>query len=319
MKKETSLVKHESADIAAPRELARELLENFLGRRSPATRKAYAADLRDFSEHTGGAAEGTLEAILHLVGSGRGGAHSLMLKYKRGLLERGKSPRTINRRISTLRSAVKMARLMGLVEWTLEVEGEKVAAYRDTRGPGRAGFLRLLAGLGDRKKDVRDRALLRLLYDLGLRRGEAASLDLEDVDLERGVVAILGKGRTEKEELTLPPHTSAALAAWIKARGGDPGPLFPHMDRGGRCGGRITGGGVWEIVRRLGERTGIRVRPHGLRHAGITEALDLTGGNIRAVQRFSRHRDLRTLLYYDDNREDLGGKVSRMVSEAAGE
>jgi integrase/recombinase XerC len=55
-------------------------------------------------------------------------------------------------------------------------------------------------------------------------------------------------------------------------------------------------------------------RPHGLRHAGITEALDLTKGNIRAVQRFSRHRDLRILNLYDDNRIDLGGDVARLVA-----
>ena len=48
------------------------------------------------------------------------------------------------------------------------------------------------------------------------------------------------------------------------------------------------------------------------------EALDLTNGNTRAVQRFSRHRDLRTLGRYDDNRiddnrTDLGGDVARLV------
>ena len=56
------------------------------------------------------------------------------------------------------------------------------------------------------------------------------------------------------------------------------------------------------------------VRPHGLRHAAITEALDLTKGNVRAVQRFSRHRDLRTLTIYDDNRQDLAGEIARQLA-----
>jgi integrase/recombinase XerC len=51
-----------------------------------------------------------------------------------------------------------------------------------------------------------------------------------------------------------------------------------------------------------------------LRHASITEALDATGGNIRAVQRFSRHKDVRVIERYDDNRQDLAGDVARKVA-----
>jgi integrase/recombinase XerC len=68
------------------------------------------------------------------------------------------------------------------------------------------------------------------------------------------------------------------------------------------------------MVRKLGQRAGLAVRPHGLRHGGITEALDLTNGNVRAVQRFSRHRDVRILSIYDDNRLDLAGNVARLVA-----
>jgi integrase/recombinase XerC len=56
------------------------------------------------------------------------------------------------------------------------------------------------------------------------------------------------------------------------------------------------------------------VRPHGLRHAAITEALRLTRGDVRAVQRFSRHRDLWTLTLYDDNRADLAGEIARQLA-----
>ncbi len=44
--------------------------------------------------------------------------------------------------------------------------------------------------------------------------------------------------------------------------------------------------------------------------------LDLNGGDVRAVQRFSRHKDVRTLLAYDDNRQDLGGKMAGLVASA---
>ena len=93
------------------------------------------------------------------------------------------------------------------------------------------------------------------------------------------------------------------------------GPLFANLDRG-HHGERLTGAGLYRMVRELGEVAGIRVRPHGLRHAAITEALERTKGDLRAVQRFSRHRDLRLLLVYDDNRQDLGGAVARFVAES---
>ena len=72
------------------------------------------------------------------------------------------------------------------------------------------------------------------------------------------------------------------------------------------------------IVETLGEKAKLSgtVRPHGLRHAAITEALERTNGNLRLVQRFSRHRDVRVLEVYDDNRTDLGGEVARLVAAA---
>jgi integrase/recombinase XerC len=64
----------------------------------------------------------------------------------------------------------------------------------------------------------------------------------------------------------------------------------------------------------LGTKAGLTVRPHGLRHLAITSALDLTKGDVRAVQKFSRHRDMRVLNTYDDNRRDLAGDVARLVA-----
>ena len=58
-----------------------------------------------------------------------------------------------------------------------------------------------------------------------------------------------------------------------------------------------------------------RTTPHGLRHQGITRALDLAHGDVRKVRRFSRHAKLETLLKYDDNRVDEAGAIARMLSE----
>jgi integrase/recombinase XerC len=306
-----------SAGAVDPTPATAQLVKMFLTGRSPQTIRAYAADLADFADFAG--VDTVATAAAQLLAAGAGQANALALSYRADLLSRGLSAATVNRRLAALRSLVKLARLLGLVSWSLEVEGVKSEGYRDTRGPGRDGFRRLLAALADRQdaKAVRDRALLRLLFDLGLRRAEAIGLDLADLDREAGTVAVLGKGRTQRVALTLPAPTRDALEASLAVRGTGPGPLFCRLDRAGKGKGRLTGGGVYHVIVSLGRQAGLRVRPHGLRHAAITEALDLTGGDVRAVQRFSRHRDVRTLDRYDDNRADLAGQVARKVAGAA--
>ena len=113
--------------------------------------------------------------------------------------------------------------------------------------------------------------------------------------------------------MTLPQPTKDALEAWLTARGTEAGPLFVNFDRA-KKGGRLTGAAVYYIVSKLGLKAGLVVRPQGIRHLAITSALDLTQGNVRAVQKFSRHKDMRVLNLYDDNRLDLAGDVAKLVA-----
>src|SRR5262249_47973603 len=180
---------------------------------------AYRMDLSDFADFSNAA--GIAEAAGRILAGGHGRANETVLLFRSQLQARGLAPATINRRLAALWSLVKLARTLGLITWVLEVEGVRTEPYRDTRGPGQAGFRQLLAALDGRidPKAIRDRALLRLLYDLGLRRAEVVGLDVEDVDLLAETVAVLGKGRTQKVTLTLPPATRAALAEWLTVRG----------------------------------------------------------------------------------------------------
>ncbi len=292
------------------------LIDSFLAGRNEQTLRAYRQDLEGFRAFVG--AESLDAAAALLLSRSLGEANELALRYRASLVEQNLAAATVNRRLAALRSLVKLARTLGMVSWTLEVANVRAEAYRDTRGPGRGGVGRLLKLLDERQdaKAIRDRATVRLLYDLGLRRGEVLSLDVEHIDLEAGTVAVLGKGRSGRLKLTLPEPTREALRAWLEVRGIEAGPLFVNFDRAGK-GWRLTGRSLHRILQGLGERVGLKLRPHGLRHAAITEALDLTDGNVRAVQRFSRHRDLRVLNLYDDNRTDLGGEVARLVAAGA--
>src|SRR4051794_1306128 len=289
------------------------LVDAFLAGRSPKTLAAYRADLEDFRCYTGTSA--AAYAARWLLANSQIVADALVRIYSSEMSKRGLPVTTINRRLATLRSLVKLANTHGLVIWTLSVENVPVQPYRVTDGPGRDGLRTMLAAAGAQPgpKGLRDVALLRLLHDLGLRRSEAVRLDTDAVDLPGNRILIPGRARSPKQPVSLPEPTRAALAAWLEARGPEPGPLFVNFDRAGK-GQRLTGAAVYHIVGWLGAKAGLTVRPHGLRHVAITTALERTNGDMRAVATFSRHQDLRTLSRYRDNRPDLAGNVASLVA-----
>lgn len=296
-----------------------DLVRDFLMGRTEETRKGYRKDLeafRRFLVSEGMEVPNVAGAARELLLRGPGEAARLVLRWRNQEIEEGRSPATVNRRLSTLRSLVRMARLVGLVSWSLDVQGVKLQPYRDTRGPGLEGVRAILQGIqGDDPKARRDRALVWLLFGMGLRRVEVVRLQVEDLDLEGGLLWVQGKGRRQKEGFSIPGPVKEALEAWMETRGTEPGPLFLRLSQAGKPLGALTGSGLYWVISSLGRNAGVRARPHGLRHAAITAALDKTRGDVRAVQRFSRHADVRTVQLYDDARTDLFGQVAQAVTE----
>lgn len=303
---------HNHLGVLAATPPLRELVRWWLAGKSSRTVAAYHADLQALAAHLG--MEAVDEVVAHVFGSGPVHGMGVAASWVEAMTSAGLSPATINRRMASLRSLSKL--LHAGVGWTLATPRVRSMKYRDTRGPGRDGVRRLLEVAGanpDRRKAIRDVAVIRLLHDLGLRRGEVAALQLADLDVDRGVVRVIGKGRREAETFTVPAPTLAALKEWVVHRGGEPGPLVVNVDRRTKGGG-LTSNGVHHLITTLGRAAGVPVRPHGLRHAAITAALDATGGDVRRVSRFSRHRDIKTVLVYDDARTDLGGAVASLVA-----
>lgn len=151
---------------------------------------------------------------------------------------------------------------------------------------------------------ARDRALLELLYSAGLRAGELASLDVEDVDFWGGTVRVTGKGRRER----LVPAGETALSALrdhLKGQGIDPLSRPAAGSRGRRPlflnqrGGRLTSRSVYDIVRSAAARAGAGsgVHPHTLRHSFATHLLD-RGCDLRSVQEMLGHKNLSTTQIY---------------------
>ena len=135
------------------------------------------------------------------------------------------SPATINRRLAAVCSLLKMSYRLGLSQTDGRnlVDGEKTKSYRDTRGTNVDNLKRLLA-LPDRTtlRGKRDYAILRLLCDNALRRAEVCALSIGDFWPEVKRLAIMGKGRTEKEWVTLHPSSADAVSAYLLASGTSP-------------------------------------------------------------------------------------------------
>lgn len=324
------------------------------------TLDAYSRDLADFAAFSGVGDGGStadpnaaaVAAASALFSRGQTEATLLAIEYRESMRGRGLSPATMNRRIAALRSLVALGNMLGVIEWKLKVPALRAESYRDTAGPGREAVSALLKWLADeaktpmrlpsddrrRRRLIRDRAIIRLLFDLALRREEAVSLNMQHLDLNSRppTVAVMGKGRTERERLTLPVPTAQALKAWLEVRAdcdtGEPSssiaaspaelakfdaPVFVNYDPA-RKGLRLTGRSVARVVEQWSAAAldGMKIRPHGFRHTAITAALDDSGGDVRKVREFSRHAKLETLLVYDDNLQDHAGDIAAGLAES---
>jgi integrase/recombinase XerC len=310
-----------------------DLVDEFLRRLTANTRRGYDGDLRDFARFVG---ETSPEAAVGvLVASGPGLANRIALGYKIALADRGLAPSTIARRLAALRSILSLARERGQIVWALTVRSPKAIAYRDTRGPGDDGWtaMRLLAKndtdgvtrtpTGRWRATYRDRAMLRLSHDLGLRVSELVGFDLGDLEFEGDLPTAawaLRKGKTERLRLSIPEPTGRSLAEWLVVRGADPGPLFLRLNTARTKPTRITDRSVRRIVGKIGRRAGLArpVTPHGLRHHAISAVLERNGGDVVKAQEFSGHANLQTLCVYLDHLKDHSGEMARLIADDDG-
>jgi integrase/recombinase XerC len=287
---------------------------------SPKTKRAYLGDTKDFAHFLGCEPR---EAVERFLSNGVGYAHELLALWRADMLRRSLAPATINRRVATLRSLARSGRQLGLIQWKIEVRAEPVKRLRDSRGPGTPAVRQMMAACdGSTEIGARNQAALATMFGMGLRRSEVISLDLEDVDLQNRVLWVVGKGRREKEPLTIPTFVELAMAAWIGFRGTWHGPLFIPLDNAadhrGPVTARLTDWGLYKMVVALSTKVGRRTRPHGIRHSAITEALRQTNNDVVRVQKFSRHASADTVLVYLDNLVDAGGAVSELVAGQLG-
>jgi integrase/recombinase XerD len=268
---------------------------------SPATLRAYRADLADFAASRGAAAAWadsaeTAARYLSMLGSaGRGRGARTVLR-----------PTTLRRRAASLRGFYRFCYSEGLIE-------TDVASRFDLpRQPRMLPHVltveevqRLLdARSGDTPVSLRDRSLLELLYAAGLRISEALGLDRGDLDLEGGLVRVVGTGDRERQvpvgEIALDwlrRYDQDVRGAWLELWIGDRrrgGPLFLSV-RGERLDRRRAWEMLVDAARIAGLETGIS--PHTLRHSFATHLLE-GGADLRIVQELLGHASISTTQLY---------------------
>jgi len=271
---------------------------------SPQTVRCYRADLNEFQDFLStGVAAGSPVSLLDLD-------HHVVREYLSHLYDRGAGRATVARKLASLRSLFRHLARRGLV--TANPAAMVATPKLEKRLPhalSEAEVESLLDNaFGTGPRDLRDRAILELLYASGVRVAELVGADLGDLELSRatkdGMLRVLGKGRKERL-VPIGSKSVLAVGSYLRAR-----PKLVPDDRAGRAeardalflnarGGRLTDRSVRRILNERLRRAALlkRVSPHTLRHSFATHMLN-AGADLRSIQELLGHASLSTTQKY---------------------
>lgn len=244
------------------------------------------------------------------------------------MLERdGMSPRTRARRLAAVRMFHRRLSMIG------ERQDDPTASIDSVRTPrslpkalSEEEIGRLLAAMvGDDARARRDRALVELLYATGARISEVCGASLGDLDLDTGLLRVVGKGDKERV-VPFGTHAASALQDWLDD-GGRP-MLVPSRWRRrddatalflGSRGTRLSRQAAWGIVAAAAKRARIAsdLSPHVLRHSCASHLL-ANGADLRVVQELLGHASVSTTQIYTRVDTDLLRRSWRRAHPRAG-
>jgi integrase/recombinase XerD len=176
----------------------------------------------------------------------------------------------------------------------------------------------------------REKAIIYLMIDTGLRLSEVSNLDLEDIDLSSRTCEVR-QGKGDKDRMTcFSEETLVILQQWIDVRKTDPETralfLSQHSNVTGRLGSRLTHKGLYQVIKRIAHEAKLDgiMHPPSLRHSFATMYLD-NGGKINDLSMLMGHSDLTTTMIYWSvstaglsRQHDRFSPVSRLLDPPAG-
>ncbi|MDP9486909.1 MAG: site-specific integrase [Actinomycetota bacterium] len=304
--------------------------ELVLARRPPRDGHPVVVYLASLSEGSRRAMRASLENIARLLSNGEVDAFGLAwpeLRYGhtafvRSRLSAAYAPATANKMLSALRGVLKECFRLGYMTAEDHARARDLAPVKGSSlPPGRSlshGEVRRLFEIcsedNKRRRGARDAALVAVLYGCGLRRGEAAALEISDYDPETAELRVRG-GKGRRDRITYASEGAAdALGAWIAVRGDEEGPLFCPINKGDRIVGRaMTDQAIYNILRRLGAEIKTRsFSPHDMRRTFIGDLLD-AGADLSAAQQLAGHANVQTTAKYDRRGERAKKKAASLL------
>lgn len=211
------------------------------------------------------------------------------------------APSTVNRKTAALRAFFKHLRRQGVIE--SDPTDQLGSAKRARKLPevlGVGEVERLLgAADGTEPAELRDRAILEVMYGAGLRASEVIGLRGTSIDLDRGFVRALGKGSKER---VVPLGRAATAAVRRYLERGRPRLVGSRQTAAlfvNQRGGPLSRQGLYKVVAKRARTAGLagRMSPHTLRHSFATHLLD-GGCDLRSVQEMLGHADVSTTQLY---------------------
>ena len=209
---------------------------------------------------------------------------------------RGLSPRSIARHLSSVRSFYDYLvrhRELGANPATGVRPPKQRQRLPKTMDPDQTA--RLFGERAESSIEVRDRAMLELLYGAGIRLAELVGIDIRDLDLANGFVTVTGKGQKTRV-VPIGEAAMKAIGAWLAKRPTASGrePLFT-----GRGRSRMSPRNVQLRLKKIAARTtgDDGLHPHLLRHSFASHLLE-SSGDLRAVQELLGHADISTTQIY---------------------
>jgi site-specific recombinase XerD len=211
--------------------------------------------------------------------------------------------------VTALRSLLRFLHVDGVIERPLAAAVPSIARRRLAglpKGLEPAQVRRLLASCDRRTRfGRRDFAILIMLVRLGLRIGEVAALELDDIDWRAGEIVVHGKGE-RAERLPLPTDVGEAVVAYLRRsrpENTECRAVFMRIRAPHRA---LSTGGVAQVVLSAAQRAGLaQIHAHRLRHTAATELLR-AGASLPEIGQLLRHRRaLTTAIYAKVDREAL--------------
>ena len=230
------------------------------------------------------------------------------------------APATANKYLSAIRRTCRQAWLLGLMPGE---DYQRIAAVENVKGSrlpaGRALDVGEIGALFAACADgtaagARDAAAFALMFGCGLRRSEAAAVQVEDFDAAPGALRIIGKGNRERTVYAT-NGGRAAVDAWIAIRGEAPGPLLAPVSKSGTiaAGAGMTPHALMKRLQRRSRGAAIAAcTPHDLRRSFVSSALE-SGADLAMVQALAGHASPVTTARYDRRPEAAKLAAAKLV------